>query len=157
MPPSSAPSTINGSGEQTRDYVHVGDVARANVLALERDVPSGTYNVGTGVETSVNELYELLLEVSGKELRPRHGPAKPAEQTRSSVDPAKAGRVLGWRPEVDLRSGLHQTLRYFEAAARRRGVYSTRPGCRTTRPPWRTAYSPARYRVRSSMTPLAAV
>jgi UDP-glucose 4-epimerase len=63
-------STINGSGEQTRDYVYVGDVARANVRALEEEVPSGTYNVGTGIETSVNRLHRLLLEASGKDLPP---------------------------------------------------------------------------------------
>jgi UDP-glucose 4-epimerase len=117
-------STINGTGEQTRDYVYVGDVARANVLALENEVPSGAYNVGTAVETSVNRLYELLLEASGKELPPEHGPAKPGEQLRSSVDPMKAGRILGWRPEVDLSAGLRETLRYFEfeAAIRCRGA-----------------------------------
>jgi UDP-glucose 4-epimerase len=115
-------STINGTGEQTRDYVYVGDVARANALALERDVPSGAYNVGTAVETSVNRLYETLLEASGKDLPPEHGPAKPGEQTRSCVDPTKAGRVTGWRPEVDLRSGLGETLRYFGAPTQRRGA-----------------------------------
>ncbi len=109
------PSTINGTGEQTRDYVYVGDVARANVLALEDEVPSGAYNVGTGVETSVNRLYELLREISGKNLPPRYGPAKPGEQLRSSVDPALAGRAIGWRPEVDLRTGLKETLQFFGA------------------------------------------
>jgi UDP-glucose 4-epimerase len=70
-------STINGTGEQTRDaYVYVGDVARANAHALEGEAPSGAYNVGTGSETSVNELYELLVEISGKDLAPEHGPAK---------------------------------------------------------------------------------
>jgi UDP-glucose 4-epimerase len=108
-------STINGTGEQTRDYVYVKDVARANVLALERDVPSGAYNVGTAVETSVNRLYELLQELSGKDLPPEHGPAKPGEQARSCVDPAEVGRAMGWRPEVDLRSGLRETLWYFGA------------------------------------------
>jgi UDP-glucose 4-epimerase len=99
-------STINGTGEQIRDYVYVEDVARAIVLALENEVPSGAYNVGTGVETSVNELYELLLEISGKNLAPEHGPAKPGEQLRSSVDPSLADRILGWRPEVKLAAGL---------------------------------------------------
>ncbi len=108
-------STINGSGEQTRDYVYVGDVARANVLALEGEAPNGAYNVGTGIETSVNELYEILLEASGKELPPKHGPAKPGEQLRSSVDPSKAARFLEWRPEVDLTTGLKETLRFFGA------------------------------------------
>ena len=109
-------STINGSGEQTRDYVFVDDVARANALALERDVPSGAYNVGTAIETSVNRPYEILLEVSGKEgFPPKHGPAKPGEQMRSSVDPTKATRVLGWQPGVDLNTGLEKTLQFFAA------------------------------------------
>ena len=108
-------STINGSGEQSRDYVYVGDVARANVLALEGEVSSGAYNIGTGVETSVNELYELLSEISGKNLPSEHGPAKPGEQLRSSIDPSRAGRVFGWRPEMSLADGLGETLRFFGA------------------------------------------
>jgi UDP-glucose 4-epimerase len=108
-------STINGTGEQTRDYVYVGDVARANVLALESEAPPGAYNIGTGMETSVNRLYELLRETSGRDLAPGHGPAKPGEQARSSVDPAKASGAMGWRPEVDLRAGLAETLRFFGA------------------------------------------
>jgi len=91
----------------------VGDVARANVLALESEVPSGAYNIGTGTETSVNELYEILLESSERELPPKDGPAKPGEQLRSSVDPSKAAKYLGWRPEVDLTTGLKETLRFF--------------------------------------------
>jgi UDP-glucose 4-epimerase len=108
-------STINGTGEQTRDYVYVGDVARANVLALEGDPPSGAYNIGTGVETSVNRLHELLQRISGKDLHPKYGAAKPGEQVRSSVDPSHARRVLSWRPEVDLDAGLSETLRFFGA------------------------------------------
>ncbi|MBV9454971.1 MAG: SDR family oxidoreductase [Rubrobacter sp.] len=106
-------STINGTGEQTRDYVYVEDVVRANVLALENESPSGAYNVGTGIETSVNQLYELLRTMSGRELPPRYGPAKPGEQARSSIDPACAARILGWRPEVKLVAGLENTLRFF--------------------------------------------
>ena len=109
------PSTIFGTGEQTRDYVYVGDVARANVLALEGEAPSGAYNVGTGIETSVNDLYEGLREPTGRDLPPRHGPAKPGEQARSSVDPTKAARELGWKPETDLATGLERTLRFFGA------------------------------------------
>jgi len=108
-------STINGSGEQTRDYVYVEDVARANVLALETDAPSGAYNVGTGIETSVNELYEILREASGRDLPPAHGPAKQGEQLRSSVNPTAAARILGWRPETNLAAGLKRTLSFFEA------------------------------------------
>lgn len=106
-------STINGNGEQTRDYVYVEDVARANVLALENGVPSGSYNIGTGTETSVNRLYELLQEVSGGDIPPKHGPTKPGEQPRSVVDPTRAGHFLGWRPKTKLGAGLEQTLDFF--------------------------------------------
>jgi UDP-glucose 4-epimerase len=107
--------TINGTGEQTRDYVYAGDVARANLLALRGDVPSGAYNVGTGIETSVNVLYETMAELSAHALPAQHGPPKPGEQFRSAVDPSKAARVLGWRPEVGLREGLEKTLGFFGA------------------------------------------
>jgi UDP-glucose 4-epimerase len=109
------PSTINGTGEQTRDYVYVEDVARANVLALEDDLPPGAYNIGTGIETSVNRLYELLRGACGTDLPSRHGPAKPGEQLRSSVDPSRAGHVFGWRPAISLADGLKETLRFFGA------------------------------------------
>ena len=109
------PSTINGTGEQTRDYVYVDDVARANVLALEDEPLPGAYNIGTGLETSVNRLYGMLQDISGKNLPPRNGPGKPGEQLRSCVDPSRAGRVFGWRPEVSLADGLRETLRFFGA------------------------------------------
>jgi UDP-glucose 4-epimerase len=108
-------STIFGTGGQTRDYVHVHDVARANVLALEGDAPSEAYNVGTGVETSVNKLYGLLRQASGKDLPSEHAPARPGEQSRSSVNPSLVARALEWRPEVELAAGLQQTFRYFAA------------------------------------------
>jgi UDP-glucose 4-epimerase len=106
-------STINGSGEQTRDYVYVGDVARANVLALEGEAPNGAYNIGTGIETSVNELYDQMCLLSGRKLPSERGPQLPGEQARSSVDPSKAARFLSWTPEVELSTGLKETLRFF--------------------------------------------
>jgi UDP-glucose 4-epimerase len=106
-------STINGAGEQTRDYVYVEDVARANVLALQHEGPSGAYNISTGVETSVNRLYELLLGISAQDLPPQHGPSKPGEQLRSCVDPSLAGRTFEWFAETDIRAGLEETLRSF--------------------------------------------
>ncbi|CAN5631533.1 SDR family oxidoreductase [soil metagenome] len=109
-------SRINGSGEQTRDYTYVGDVARANVLAVEGESPAGAYNIGTAVETSVNRLYDLLQNVSGKDLLPQHGPAKPGEQLRSSVDSSSAARVFGWRPQVALEEGLRETFWSFETS-----------------------------------------
>ena len=84
------------------------------MLALE-GAPSGACNVGTGIETSVNELYETMAHLSGGALPAEHGPAKPGEQFRSAVDPAKAERVLGWRPGLRLREGLENTLGYFGA------------------------------------------
>jgi UDP-glucose 4-epimerase len=106
-------SIINGGGEQTRDYVYVEDVARANVLALENRVPSGAYNIGTGVETSVNRLYDLLLDISARDLPPEHGPPKSGEQLRSCVDPSLAGRTFDWSAQTDIHSGLTETLRTF--------------------------------------------
>ncbi len=108
------PSRINGTGEQTRDYVYVSDVARANVLALEKKVSSGPYNIGTGIETSVNDLYRAMLRVSNKDLPPEHGPAKPGEQARSSVDSTLAEYTLGWRPEESFSEGIEETLRFFD-------------------------------------------
>ena len=109
------PSTINGTGEQTRDYVYVGDVVRANVLALENEAPNGAYNVGTGVETSVNELYDRMRRLSGVNLPPQRRPQLPGEQRRSCVDPSQASRALSWWPKVDLDMGLKETLRSFAA------------------------------------------
>ena len=117
-------STINGSGEQTRDYVYVSDVARANILALKSEAPSGAYNIGTGVETSVNELYETLRSIVHRDLLAEHGPAKPGEQRRSSVDPTMAARSLGWRTEVGIAEGLEKTLRAFGALPERIAVSS---------------------------------
>ena len=86
-----------------------------NVLATENDPPPGPYNIGTGIETSVNRLYELLQDIIGKDLPPRNGPGKPGEQLRSCVDPSRAGHVFCWRPEVSLADGLRATLRFFGA------------------------------------------
>jgi UDP-glucose 4-epimerase len=108
-------STIYGSGEQTRDYIYVGDVARVTVVALEGEVSPGAYNIGTGIETNVNQLYEALRQISGRDLPPEYGPARPGEQLRSCIDPSKAARILGWRPETELAGGLKHTLTFFGA------------------------------------------
>ena len=104
--------TINGTGEQTRDFVYGPDVARANLLAATRDV-QGPINVGTGVETDVNRLYALLAKAAGSARPATHAPAKPGEQMRSSVDPSLAAKVLGWRPTVALEEGLQRTVGWF--------------------------------------------
>jgi UDP-glucose 4-epimerase len=103
---------INGDGKQTRDYVYVEDVVRANVLALESDY-TGPLNVGTGVETDVNVLYAHLVRETGSSATEMHGAAKTGEQARSSLDPARALAVLGWKPQVDLAEGLRRTVADF--------------------------------------------
>jgi len=105
---------VNGDGGQTRDYVYVGDVVRANLSALRPDL-SGCFNVGTGIETSVNELYERLKAAAGYAGDKVHGPAKPGEQYRSVVDAGLIEREAGWRPEVALDEGLFMTVEYFRS------------------------------------------
>lgn len=106
------PCTIFGDGKQTRDYVYVGDVARANLLALERDF-RGPLNVGTGIETDVVELQAGIARAVGRTVEVVFAPARPGEQRRSSVDPAKAAKVLGFRAEVSLAQGLSRTADFF--------------------------------------------
>jgi len=109
---SGQPAVINGDGLQTRDYVHVSDVVAANLAALGR-AGFHTYNVGTGVETSVVELYRLLSRAAGREGEPRHGPAKPGEQRRSAIDPRRAQRELGLTSPLPLDRGLERTAAWF--------------------------------------------
>jgi len=100
--------TIFGDGSQTRDYVHVGDVARAMLLALERS--GGIYNIGTGVETSVVELHAAIAAAAGgAERPPGFAAARLGELQRSVLDPGLAARELGWRPEHTLATGLADT------------------------------------------------
>lgn len=102
--------TVYGDGTQTRDYIYVGDVVAAAIAAAESKV-TGPVNLGTGRESSVLDLVELLRELSGNEsFEPEFAPPRPGEVQRISVDPAKAERELNWRPEMDLREGLRLTL-----------------------------------------------
>ncbi len=105
---------INGDGGQRRDYVYVGDVVRANLLAAAADASAlGAYNVGTGRETDVNRLFAMLRDACGVAAEASHGPAKPGEQLRSCLDASRASRLLGWRPEVSLEEGLRRTVEFF--------------------------------------------
>jgi len=105
---------INGDGKQTRDFVFARDVARSNLLALESDA-EGVFNIGTGIETDINTLTAMLIDATGFAGQARHGPAASGEQLRSCVDPSLAKKVLNWHPEVDLKSGLEETVDYFRA------------------------------------------
>ncbi len=110
------PLTVYGDGEQTRDYVYVGDVARAFVLAGLAGKP-GTFNVGTGTETSVLELVAALARAAGVDADQRFEPLRPGELLRSALDSSKARDALGWQPEVGLDVGLAQTFAWYRTTA----------------------------------------
>jgi len=103
---------INGSGEQTRDYVLVEDVVRANMAASENDL-DGIFNVGTGVETSVNELYSLLASALGTTVQAEHGPAKAGEQQRSVLDGTKLRKIAGLPDPVPFAEGIQRTVEWL--------------------------------------------
>ncbi len=103
---------INGDGKQTRDFVYVGDVVRANLLALEKGV-TDIFNVGTGIETDINTIFHEINKLIGKNFPEKHGPEKEGEQRRSVISYEKARRVLGWEPQVSLQEGLRRTVEYF--------------------------------------------
>jgi UDP-glucose 4-epimerase len=107
------PCRIYGDGGQTRDYVYVGDVVQANLAALSSQV-SGAFNIGTGVETDVNQLYRALAEAAGTKAAPIYGPARPGEQRRSVISAARAARELAWTPQVALSDGLARTYTFFK-------------------------------------------
>jgi len=103
---------IFGDGMQTRDYVYVGDVARATLAALGHE--GGVFNVGTGRETSVAELYELCARVAGSDRAAEHAPARLGELQRSFLDPTLAADTLGFRAMVDLEDGLRSTWDWIQ-------------------------------------------
>lgn len=115
------PLTVFGDGTQTRDYVHVKDVAAANAAAATIALPptgkldARAMNIGTGVETDVLTLAETLRAVSGRDADIEFAPARPGEQLRSAVSIGKVQQLLGWKPERSLEAGLKETFEYFAA------------------------------------------
>lgn len=107
------PPIINGDGGQTRDYTFVEDVVEANVLSVKNEI-NGIYNIGTGIETSVNELCNIMLKISGTDIKPIHGPAKMGEQRRSVISYNKINTEYKWTPKYSLKDGLSKTIRFFE-------------------------------------------
>jgi UDP-glucose 4-epimerase len=105
---------IFGDGSQTRDYVFVEDIAAASRAAISNWRP-GTYNVGTGRETALADLYAAIADALGVRVAPRYVAANPAELTRNCLDATKIGRELGWRPRVALADGLQRTLPFYRA------------------------------------------
>jgi len=106
--------TIFGDGTQTRDFVYVGDVVRANLLAMRSDIV-GVFNIGTGIETPVNLLYEKLAQLTGFSAPPVYADPRPGDVYRIALDATRARTLLGWRPQVTLEEGLRRTVQAFRA------------------------------------------
>lgn len=105
---------IHGDGRQTRDFCYVKDIARANVMALQPDAATGVFNVGSGMATSIAELFDLI---AGGRVQPRYGAPRAGDIRHSLLDPTAIQRALGWRSETRLEEGLAATLSYFSAQA----------------------------------------
>ncbi len=104
---------INGDGTQTRDYVFVADIVKANMLAIDKEV-NGELNIGTSIETDVNEIYRLVSQEINPQIKAQHGPARPGEQITSSLNYNLAQEKLGWEPTVKLQEGIKQTVEFFK-------------------------------------------
>jgi UDP-glucose 4-epimerase len=108
---SGRPTTIYGDGSATGDYVYVDDVVTAFLCAADTPVETtGTFNIGTGVQTTVTELHELIAATVGVSRPPDHAEARTGEVHASALDPTRAGRALGWRPDIDLTEGIKRTV-----------------------------------------------
>ena len=104
---------INGHGKQTRDYVFVGDVVKANLLGLKDEV-SDVYNIGTGIETDVNQLFHFINNITRANKEEKHGPTAAGEQLRSVITSDKLFNKFGWRPSTKLEDGLKVTVEFFK-------------------------------------------
>lgn len=102
--------TIYGDGEQTRDFVHVDDVARANIAIAESDVSGEIYNVGSGERTSIHRLAELAIELAGADVEPQYSDPRPGDVRHSCADVTKIRREIGFEPTVELEAGLKELL-----------------------------------------------
>ncbi|MBV6451601.1 MAG: UDP-glucose 4-epimerase [Anaerolineales bacterium] len=110
------PVVINGDGEQTRDFVYVGDCAQANYLAATVDHQPGIYNIGWGVPTSVNQIFSALAKATDYKLPVAYGPAKVGETRHIYLNATKARNDLGWSATVPLDEGMRKTVEYFKVA-----------------------------------------
>jgi UDP-glucose 4-epimerase len=110
------PVTINGDGEQTRDYVFVGECAYANYLAITCEHASGIYNLGWGRPTSVNQIFTNLATITEYNQPANYGPAKVGETRHIYLDASKAKKELGWVPARTLEEGLRETVEYFRTS-----------------------------------------
>jgi UDP-glucose 4-epimerase len=112
---SGQPCTIFGDGSQVRDYVHVSDVVKACLAGIE--APGGTFNIGTGIGTSVNRLYEILAQSAGVTAPPVYAEARKGEMQTSILNAGLAQKTLGWKADVTMEKGLPHYIEYLRAEA----------------------------------------
>ena len=105
--------TVFGDGEQTRDFVYVKDVARANILAMDSDI-SGLFNIGTGIQTSLNNLAKMIMDAAEISVEMKYEPAREGDVRYSVADISKAKSELGYKPEWELTDGIKETVEYFK-------------------------------------------
>jgi UDP-glucose 4-epimerase len=109
--------TIFGDGNQTRDFLFVKDAVTAAILALNAELPqdvSPIFNVGTGVETSINQIFKLLTKEIKKDIKPKYAPAKKGDLMRSCLDISKIKKVFSWQPKYKLKEGLRETINWLK-------------------------------------------
>ncbi|MEJ2230896.1 MAG: NAD-dependent epimerase/dehydratase family protein [Nitrospirales bacterium] len=111
------PPIVNGTGKQTRDFIFVDDVVEAIMVTLEEDI-QGIFNVGTGQESTVNECYKIIKELTKSQCKDLYGAAKKGEQFRSVLDVTKIREKFGWDPQVSLQDGLSRTVEFFRGTGR---------------------------------------
>jgi len=110
------PPVIYGDGEQTRDFVNVSDIVEANILALERAyIPSDPINIGSGTATSIKELADILIDITGrKHLQPTFDKPRAGDIKHSCADISRARKILGYKPRISLREGLARMLNDYK-------------------------------------------
>jgi UDP-glucose 4-epimerase len=106
------PVTIDGDGTQSRDMLHVGDVATANLDALEKG-SGGTFHISSGIPVTINDIFRKLALLTDYKLEPRFGPPRKGDVYRIALDNSRAQEQLGWRPRVTIEEGLRLTIDYF--------------------------------------------
>jgi UDP-N-acetylglucosamine 4-epimerase len=111
------PPIINGAGDSSRDFTFVEDVVQANLLAMFTDDPNAlnqVYNIAKGGQTTLNELFDILKEISGKSINPVHGPERSGDIKHSLADVSKAKRLLGYDPITSPAEGLRKTFDWYK-------------------------------------------
>ena len=110
--------TIFGPGDKTRDYTHISDIVAANIIAIDRG-KNAIYNIGTGMETKDQEIFDTLASVLGYKGKPIYAPLRSGEVYRIALECSKARNELGWSPKLSLREGIAQTADYYRKLARK--------------------------------------